>query len=244
MNMKNMLGGAVLAACAAFCTASEAAVHEGLEYSTTAVEPGVWSTQFSKCKRYAEKNGIPLVVFWVNNGCSHCKKVCNSIAESSSFRAWQKKCGYMFVIGIGREAGKKAYNFSKYSGTDEDDSKTILRRFPFCAVYCKPAGDTTSPMMKTVFTADGFTADGLKKNVKSALKNYVLVRAKAGTGGKAATTSYQRIGKRVTLVATPKSGYRFDGWYRTGTKDKVSSKTTKSVKVKGKASYTAKFKRN
>lgn len=82
-------------------------------------------------------------------------------------------------------------------------------------------------------------------NMKNMLGGAVLAACAAFcTASEAATTSYQRIGKRVTLVATPKSGYRFDGWYRTGTKDKVSSKTTKSVKVTGKASYTAKFKRN
>ena len=125
----------ISAACVAACLAGNGATrtHEGLKYSTTAVKGGVWSSQFTKCKRYAEKQGIPFVVLWVNPGCGHCRALCNELA-ASSFAEWQKTCRYVFVLGIGTKtkSGARAKEFAK------TDGKTKLGMFPFCAVYLNP----------------------------------------------------------------------------------------------------------
>ncbi|MBR2838268.1 MAG: InlB B-repeat-containing protein [Kiritimatiellae bacterium] len=231
----------VFAACAAFCLAGDAATrrHDGLEYSTSAVRTGVWSAQFTKCRKYAEKRGLPLVVMWVNPGCGHCRALCNSMASSSSFTKWRKSCGYVFALGIGRksDSGKAAHDFAKSGkfGTPR------LNTFPFCAVYLNPRGGE-SPSIKKVFTGSGLTASDFRSKVKTSLKDYAKIWLKAGKGGTVVQVRWQKKGKKVTIKARPRRGYRFLGWYDS-TGKRFSKKASCKVKVKKNVTYTAKFKK-
>ena len=232
----------VFAACAAFCLAGDAATrrHDGLEYSTSAVRPGIWSAQFAKCKEYAEKRGLPLVVMWVNPGCGHCRALCNSMASSSSFTKWRKSCGHVFALGIGRTSatGKKVHDFA---GTDKSGTRSLLHTFPFCAVYLNPRGGE-SPSMKKVFTGSGLTAADFRSKVKTSLKDYAKIWLKAGKGGTVVQVRWQKKGKKVTIKARPRRGYRFLGWYGSNGK-RISRKASYRVKVKKNVTYTAKFKK-
>ena len=232
----------ISAACVAACLAGNGATrtHEGLKYSTTAVKGGVWSSQFTKCKRYAEKQGIPFVVLWVNPGCGHCRALCNELA-ASSFAEWQKTCRYVFVLGIGTKSksGDRAKAFAK------TDGKTKLSTFPFCAVYLNPLkinGKRVSPTIKQVFTGSGLTADTFRKKIKSVRKKYVKINVKASKGGKVNQVCWQKIGKTVTLKAAANRGWCFVGWYDANGK-RVSKKTAFKVKVRKPTTYRAKFKR-
>ena len=231
--------------CAALCLAGSGATrtHEGLKYSTTAVKTGVWSSQFSKCKDYAEELGVPLVVLWVNPGCGHCRALCNDIAASSAFKEWRKSCGYVFVLGIGKKtkSGARAKEFAKKDGS------TTLSSFPFCAVYLNPVGPV-SPSVKKVFTGNGLTVKSFRSKIKSAIKKYARIKLKAcdkngkasSKYGKVVQVRWQKIGKKVTLIAKPKSGCKLIGWY--DAKDKlVSKKTGYKVKVEKSAKYYARF---
>ena len=231
------------AACVAICLAGNGATrkYEGLKYSTTAVKGGVWSTQFAKCKQYAQKHGIPFVVMWVNPGCGHCRALCNSLASSSKFAKWQKACGYVFVLGIGTKtkSGARAKAYAKADG------KTTLSSFPFCAVHLKPLkinGKRVSPTMKRVFTGNGLTANTFRKKIKSARKKYARINVKASKGGVVNKVCWQKLGKTVTLRAVSDRGWCLVGWYD-ATGKRVSKKAAFKVKVRKSKKYRAKFKK-
>ena len=58
---------------------------------SAAATPGRWNSDFNKCKKYCEDNGVPFVAVWSNgDACGHCtafEKAC----EKSYFKTWQKK---------------------------------------------------------------------------------------------------------------------------------------------------------
>lgn len=211
-----------------------AASHSGLSYSTsTSVKSGVWTKRFAKAKAHATKNGLPLVVLWVNPGCPSCNRLCSSIGSSSSFTSWRKSSKCVFVLGVGTTTSDGA-NAKAYA---RDPSGY----FPYCAVYLDPRGTASPVRSKKTFTGKGMGASSFKSKVLSILKDYVLITQKAGTGGSVNHVYWQKKGKKVTLKATPKSKYKFVGWYKSG--KKVSSKASYSITVKSKATYTAKFKK-
>ena len=235
----------IFTVCAGLCLVGSGATktHEGLSYSTTAVKTGVWSTQFSKCKKYAKKLGVPLVVLWVNPGCGHCKTLCNDIAASSDFEKWRKACGYVFVLGIGTktELGAQTKAFAK------SDGSSILHAYPFCAVYLNPLG-SVSPAVKKVFTGNGLTAKSFRSKAKSVIKKYAKIKLTAcdengkasDKYGKVVQVRWQKIGKKVTLTAKPKRGCSLIGWYDANG-ECVSKKTDYRIKVKKSTKYTARF---
>lgn len=228
-----------VALCTLACLVGSAKTktHEQLKYSTTAVKAGVWSTQFTKCKKLAVKRGVPLVVLWVNPGCAHCRELCHSLADTPSFNDWLKKSGNVFVLGIGTNTstGKKVKAFAK------SDKKTTLSTFPFCAVYLNPLG-TTSPTIKGVFTGNGLSATGFRRKARSIYKKYAKITLKKTSGGAVEPVMWQKIGKKVKLRAISNRGYRFVGWFDKKGK-RVSTKANYQIKVKKSVLYRAKFKK-
>lgn len=226
---RKILAAAVVAISVA---GAPAAVYEGLTYSTTAVKTGVWSSQFTKCKEYADSKGVPLVVVWVNPGCGYCARLCRSLGSSSTFAKWVKSSGFIFVLGVGtnNSSGQSVYRFAH-------DASGL---FPFCAVYLNPIG-SVSPIRKKTFNGRNLSADDFRAKIKSILKNYVKITLKATTGGTVKQMRYQKVGKKITLKATPKKKYKFFGWYLNG--KKVSTKASYKINVKKAATYTAKFKK-
>ena len=224
----------VTAAVAAVVMTVDAASHSGLSYSTSAtIKSGTWTSRFAKAQLYAKKHGLPLVVVWANNGCSHCDSFCSSVGRSSSFASWQKTSKCVFVLGVGT------------SKTDSANAKAFARdpsgTFPYCAVYLDPVGSVSPVVPKKTFTGNGMTASAFKSKILTILKNYVLITQKATSGGSVNHVYWQKKGKKVTLKATPKSKYKFVGWYKSG--KKVSTKASCTITVKSKATYTAKFKK-
>lgn len=230
--MQRALLTVILAAATAMPVFAATRTHEGLTYSTSAVKPGVWSTKFSKCRDYAEKNGLPLIVFWANNGCHVCADVCQSVGRSSKFQSWMSTSGAMFVFGLGVTGGENA-EIKKFAF---DSSK----RYPFLAVQLRQKGASNS--MKKTFTGAGKDAKHVLGTIRGILKPYARVMLRAKTGGSVTQVGYRRIGKHVKLVAKPKRGYAFKGWYNSSGK-RLSTSATYRLKVTKRATYTARFKK-
>ena len=210
-----------------------AASHSGLSYSKTAVGSGTWTSQFSKAQAHAKKHGLPLVVVWANPGCGNCNRFCSSVGSSSSFASWRKSSKCMFVLGVGTSSSTGA----KVKSYARDPSGY----FPYCAVYLNPVGSASPVLSKKTFTGKGMSASTFKSKILKILKDYVLIRQTATTGGSVNHVYWQKKGKKVTLKATPETGYAFVGWYKDD--KRVSTKASYKITVKSAATYTAKFKK-
>ena len=94
--------------------------------SVESVTPGVWSSSFHAAKDYAEKNNIPMLIFFANPGCHVCEKL-ESACKDDDFVAWQEKMKMVMVFTYGT------------SGSDKSDSKAFVKnstgKFPYMGVY-------------------------------------------------------------------------------------------------------------
>ena len=102
------------------------------------VEPGVWSSNFTAAKKYADENNVPLVVFWANPGCSQCELLEKACAKSD-FVAWRQERQYVMVFAYGTNpAYKWIFSVNKK-----------LTEYPFVGFYWakNPSGETISKAM-------------------------------------------------------------------------------------------------
>lgn len=102
----------------------------------TPVRPGYWHADLAACRAKAEKEGIPMLAVWSNNGCFHCQifeKACNSDA----FRNWRKESGYIYCFICSEDADAQMYS-ANYTWCKGPGAK--LKDWPLCRLYW-PAGN-------------------------------------------------------------------------------------------------------
>ena len=69
---------------------------------------GKWHSNFSKCKSYAEANGVPLIAVWSNgDSCGHCVNF-ESAVNNSTFTKWMKTSGCVFYFTYSGDGGDGA----------------------------------------------------------------------------------------------------------------------------------------
>lgn len=164
------------------------------------VQLGEWHAGFSTVKKYAEKNGLPLLAIWSNGGkeCSHCEKL-ESCLVTSTFKNWMKDSGIVFYFGCSADRSQD----DKYGGTGYNWcwKGQSLNLFPFVRFYWK-AKKGTKLADGTVLAADKLLVDtaiigdkfdnykkgteGAKacvKKAKSVFKQYVYNQAPKYRGG-------------------------------------------------------------
>lgn len=130
MKLKNAVMALTLVVGAVFGIGDAKA---GFISTQKAVEPGVWTSDFNGAKEYAEKNGIPMFVFWANTGCSHCEGVEKEM-NKDLFKTWMADRQLLLVFS---EANASVKSWIKAN------SKTTIKAYPFAAVYWpKSSGDT------------------------------------------------------------------------------------------------------
>lgn len=98
---KKMKITTVITTAAIACLSSAFA---SISSSTGPIVPGEWNRNFAQGKQYAEAYNIPMVVFWANNGCSHCEKIESSM-ESDVFHNWMMEKGFVFIFEMGSTSG-------------------------------------------------------------------------------------------------------------------------------------------
>ena len=145
----------------------QAGSYRGFVYSSSGdIVLGEWTSQFTKAKNFSIDNDIPLVVFYVNDGCSHCEAVEDSLKGSSSFKTWRESgfgsgLAMVFVVnGVHGEATKADSWFGTFQGA-----------YPFVGVYWKGHKVLTSTNKKWV-SADGWNASKFMSTVEKWLKDY------------------------------------------------------------------------
>ena len=108
------------------------------------IVPGEFNSNFTLGLQYAESANIPLVVIWASDGCGHCKKLEESVADSN-FVAWAKEKGYVMIAEINGDGdypeAATAKKFIKDKATTIINGKTLLN-FPFVGVYWPKADGT------------------------------------------------------------------------------------------------------
>lgn len=112
--------------------------------SSGPIVPGELNSNFALGLQYAESANIPLVVIWASDGCGHCKKLEESVADSK-FADWAKGKGYVMIAEINGDGdypeAAAAKKFIKDKATTIINGKT-LKNFPYVGVYWPKADGT------------------------------------------------------------------------------------------------------
>ena len=91
----------------------------------TAVEPGVWTSDFNGAMAYTEEHNIPLLVFWGNAGCTHCEGIERAM-KKEPFPSWMNQRKLVMVFSESNSTVKKWI---------QAQAKTKISAYPFMAIY-------------------------------------------------------------------------------------------------------------
>lgn len=94
------------------------------------VEPGKWTSDYDGAMAYAEKNNIPMIVFWANVGCGNCEKIEKEMNADEAFQKWKDEFGGLLVFV---ESNSKIKKWIKDIAEEKHD--VTLKKFPYMAVY-------------------------------------------------------------------------------------------------------------
>ena len=113
--------------------------------SSAAVKTGVWHSNFTKAKAYADKKGLPFIAVWSNGDtCPHCSHFA-SAANSSVFKKWMKSSNTVFFFGY---SGDKSYRVG--STVFHWCRKNKQTAYPFVRIWWKKKGIDVSTVGDTV----------------------------------------------------------------------------------------------
>lgn len=103
--------------------------------------------------------------------------------------------------------------------------------------YSTTAGSSTTTTARE--TTEATTETTTEKTTEKTTQTLWIINTSSSGGGETTGDGTYENGKKVTLVATPDSGYTFDGWYSDGVK--VSSKKKYTFTANENASFSAVF---
>ena len=129
----------VLALCAGvvfgFC--AEAAIIS----TESTVTPGVWTSNFNAALAKAEAENIPVMVFWGNVDCGHCKAV-EKAMNTETFLSWMSENKILMVF---KESDAKSKTWIK------NMAKEKIKDYPYVGIWWPMAPDGKS-------VSEGFSA--------------------------------------------------------------------------------------
>ena len=110
-----------------------------------AVTPGVPNDDFAGSLAYAEKSGVPLLVFWGNTGCPNCKSLKSAMETDPVLTDWF--ANHRIVTVIKHEAPKSTEP-DYLAAREWIRAIKPLVEYPFVGLYWKRGGEVT----KVAFT--------------------------------------------------------------------------------------------
>ena len=163
-----MLGFTVMAATDSVFTNSKGAK---IAYNSKGdIVRGEWTSQFNKARKQAEAEGVPLVIFWANNGCGHCAAV-EVAMDSSGFRNWMKEKKLYMVFACGGYPGPCGKtDLNDGTAAAKSYAKDPSGEFPYIGVWWNNGG--TSLKKRGTFTGNGKTAAQVESGIMNLLKGY------------------------------------------------------------------------
>ena len=220
----------------------------GIITTQTAVEPGAWTSDFNGAKAYAERNNVPMFVFWANKGCSHCEAVEREM-KKSPFTEWMAERKILMVFSESNSTVKKWI---------KENAVGKISDFPYAAVYWPK--NSANQQVLVGFSAykgkmSAFGASSKDSNVQQVMDtvdflipdwdptggtvipdpdpvyytvNFVVDASKGTASGSLSQRVESGKGAAAPTVVA-KEGWEFSGW------DKSFSKVTSDLTV------TAKF---
>ena len=204
------------------------------------VRPGEWNLDFTNVLATARRDGKPMVLLQVGEGCSYCKRLEQAI-DGEAFRLWREDRAPLMAyvrnwsVLSSPEVVTESRNFI-------DGISTNLPGYPYVCVYLPKGGKTNS----VAFSGRRKEMErmGVKKN-KMLVVEFMsaLDRALAGANGQGGKMPLSEIikksgrkvsvkavgegsvsmsprsgalpeGGEVTMSAKPKQGNIFVGWWR------------------------------
>ncbi|MCL1921847.1 MAG: thioredoxin family protein [Kiritimatiellaeota bacterium] len=108
------------------------------------VEPGEWCTDYNAARKYAEDNGIPILVVWGRRTCSYCKGFDNNALSQNAFIQWRQQKKIVLLYAKEEDGTTDASRILSWarSGRDSDTGQTIpsLTNIPIVLLYWKKGG--------------------------------------------------------------------------------------------------------
>lgn len=96
--------------------------------SQSSFEPGIWCSDYSAAKAYADAENVPMLVFWANPSCKYCGLL-EEACRTAEFRAWQAERKFAMVFSYGDATVKKIV-------------KNASNEYPYMMIYwLKPSGE-------------------------------------------------------------------------------------------------------
>ena len=127
------------------------------------VRLGYWSADLAACRAKAEKEKIPLLAVWSQDGCYHCQLFEKAIA-SEKFRNWRKESGIIFCFLCSNDPDAKQPSSANYvwcKGPKKEISVWPLVRFywPSGGVDFAVRGDVLDKQENSREKAGGYVID-------------------------------------------------------------------------------------
>lgn len=138
-----------------------------LQASSGDIVLGEWNSSFNKGLAYAQKNYVPMLLFWANPGCANCAAL-ETACTSKWFRDWQANRRIVMVF---TEGGSEAREFARNpSGNypyicvcwEKSDGTASTNRFSGIAGQMPVKSTSAQPLtleQQLAYSVDSFISD-------------------------------------------------------------------------------------
>ena len=106
------------------------------------VVPGEWCSDYNAAKKYAENNGIPIVVVWGRANCSYSSSFDKNALSKDAFTQWRQKRKPVLLYGKDEDTpdARSILSWVRAGKDSDTGQKVSLTQLPIVLVYWKQGG--------------------------------------------------------------------------------------------------------